>query len=202
MSIIGANYSRSLISGAATSNIASKSLVTSATAGANLNPALQFPASVLQALNTIELSYARNMQNKAYAKIPTDLNAYLSLLNTVSNLQRTASNVNLALLFKLVQESLTSAINGYSLYYQNTELNVQNILLQTSVNDILSNKNEKNAIATTSGQLSITKTFTMAPLFSYYIMLYGVPAFGVGFDPNKLSTLLMIFSANGLNPYA
>jgi len=202
MSVTSVNYSRSLLSTASTSNISSKSLFTSVTAGANLNPALQFPAAVLQTLNTIEASYTRNMQNKDYAKIPTDLDAYLQLLNNMTDLQKKASNVNLSFLFKIVQEALTSAINGYSLYYQNTELNVQNISLQTNINDILSNKNEKAAISTTSGQLTITKTFTMAPVFSYYIMLYGVPAFGVGFDPNKLTTLLNIFAANGLNPYA
>jgi hypothetical protein len=41
----------------------------------------------------------------------------------------------------------------------------------------------------------------LAPLYSYYIYLYGMPAYGVGFDATKLSLLATIMTKYGLNPY-
>jgi hypothetical protein len=32
-------------------------------------------------------------------------------------------------------------------------------------------------------------------------MLYGMPAYGVGFDEYKLAVLLSIFEKNGIDPY-
>ena len=38
-------------------------------------------------------------------------------------------------------------------------------------------------------------------IYSYYIYLYGMPAYGVGFDATKLSLLATILTKYGVNPY-
>jgi hypothetical protein len=49
--------------------------------------------------------------------------------------------------------------------------------------------------------MSITKTFTLAPIFNYYIIIFGMPAYGVGFDPVKVYFLEQILKNMGVNPY-
>jgi hypothetical protein len=74
-------------------------------------------------------------------------------------------------------------------------------MLNAKVDDILSGKNDTVAMGNTSGEITITKTFKLAPLYSYYIYLYGMPAYGVGFDAAKLSLLVTIMNKYGVNPY-
>jgi hypothetical protein len=70
------------------------------------------------------------------------------------------------------------------------------------VNDILSNKNEKFVeVATATGQLTIVKTFKLAAVFNYYIIIYGMPAYGVGFDPTKINFLVTILEGLGVDPF-
>jgi hypothetical protein len=79
---------------------------------------------------------------------------------------------------------------------------LNNILLQKKIDEILSGKNEQQAMSNTTGQFTATQTFVLAPLFSYYIVMYGMPAYGVGFDPVKLSIISNILTENGIDPYA
>jgi hypothetical protein len=66
----------------------------------------------------------------------------------------------------------------------------------------LTGKNEKVVeMAQASGQLNITKSFKLAPVFNYYIIIYGMPAYGVGFDPVKINFLVDILKSKGINPY-
>ena len=74
-------------------------------------------------------------------------------------------------------------------------------ILEKRIEDILSGKNEKDVIADTRGGFGLTKTFTLAPLFSYYIAAFGMPAFGVGFDKDKLSLIQQILVAAGIDPF-
>jgi hypothetical protein len=45
------------------------------------------------------------------------------------------------------------------------------------------------------------QTFQLAPLFRYYIRLYGVPEPGVGFDATKLALILTAMENSGIDPY-
>ena len=75
-------------------------------------------------------------------------------------------------------------------------------MLNKKNDDILSGKNEVKAIGgCTSGKLSISKTFKLSPIYSYYIHLYGMPAYGVGFDATKLSLLSSIMKKYGMDPF-
>ena len=53
----------------------------------------------------------------------------------------------------------------------------------------------------TCGEFVITKTFKLAAVYSYYIILYGLPAFGVGFDTTKLTLLVDILRRQGIDPF-
>jgi hypothetical protein len=105
------------------------------------------------------------------------------------------------LLFQTTIEGLSGAMNAYGLSVDKTELKLKITLLEKTISDMESNVNVVNAVTASNGQYSLKKSFTLAPLFSYYIMLYGLPEAGVGFDQNKLSILLSILENQCINPY-
>ena len=148
-------------------------------------------ASFLQTLRTIEEFYGNHMAMKQYEKIPNDYQRYLGLYVTLHRvIGRTAS------------APLVGAINSYTIYGDNLLLKLDKTNLQNKINDILSNKNEKLVeLANTSGQLSVKKSFKLAAVFNNYILIYGCPAYGVGFDPAKIDFLAGVLRKMGVNPY-
>lgn len=141
------------------------------------------------------------MANRQYADIPTDLNQSLVLHDEVGKQYDVATNDNLKTLLQITRDGLNGAINGYALYTQHLSMAIKNTILEKRIEEILSGKNEKDVIADTCGGFGITKSFTLAPLFSYYIAAFGVPAFGVGFNKDKLSLIMKILVAAGIDPY-
>lgn len=163
---------------------------------------LVFSLETYNALKAVQQLYTFNLANRTYDKIPTDYDKYLRLYHTVIMTKKKAGgNKNLQLLFQITEEGLTGAFNAYGLNYTVVELTLQNTLLQKTIDDILSGKNVKSALTNTTGQFTIQKSFTLAPLFSYYILLYGMPEAGVGFDQDKLSMLLSILEKHCIDPY-
>jgi hypothetical protein len=158
--------------------------------------------NVIDVLDEIDTRYTSNIANQQYQLIPTDLERYLVLHNTVYDTQLRQTNTNIVKLFKITNDGLHGSINTYALYTSNIQLSLNNILLQKKIDEILSGKNEQQAMSNTSGQFIATQTFVLAPLFSYYIVMYGMPAYGVGFDPVKLSIISNILTENGIDPYA
>ena len=188
----------------------SKSLMTGAqnTSKSMINPVsvssqqeLQFSVSFLRALNKIENEYVRKEAMKKYLEIPDSMSQYLELNDTMSIAIGKQRNSNLRLLFQIAVDGLLGSLNSKGLSSNNTDLNFQVLMLNAKVDDILSGKNDTVAMGNTSGQIAITKTFKLAPLYSYYIYLYGMPAYGVGFDAAKLSLLVTIMNKYGINPY-
>ena len=103
---------------------------------------------------------------------------------------------------KLIMELLTASYNTGQLSGSNLLLAVDKINLQKQIQDILSNKNVKNIDTVGgTGQMSVVKTFKLAPVYNYYITVYGMPQNGVGFDPIKLSYLANVLTLNNINPY-
>ena len=162
---------------------------------------LIFSLETLNALKAVQQYYTFNLAQQTYEKIPTDYNQFLRLYHVVSTSKAKITNKNLKLLFQITEEGLTGAMNAYGLNYTNIELTMQNNILQKTIDDILSGKNKKNTFGNNTGQFTLQKSFTLAPLFSYYILLYGMPAAGVGFDQDKLSMLLTVMEKNCINPY-
>jgi hypothetical protein len=158
--------------------------------------------NVIDILDEIDSRYTSNIANQQYQLIPTDLDRYLVLHNTIYDTQNRQTNTNIVKLFKITNDGLHGSINTYALYTSNIQLSLNNILLQKKIDEILSGKNEQQAMSNTTGQFTATQTFVLAPLFSYYIVMYGMPAYGVGFDPVKLSIISNILTENGIDPYA
>jgi hypothetical protein len=188
----------------------SKSLMTGAqnTSKSMVNPVstssqqeLQFGADLTSALNIIQNQYVSKEALKKYLEIPELMSQYLHLNDTMTASIGRQRNTNLRLLFKIANDGLLGALNSKTLNADNVDLNFQVLMLNKKVDDILSGKNEVKALGDTSGEISITKTFKLAPLYSYYIYLYGMPEYGVGFDAAKLSLLVAIMNKYGINPY-
>jgi hypothetical protein len=188
----------------------SKSLMTGAqnTSKSMVNPVstssqqeLQFGAELTGALNTIQNQYVSKEAAKKYLEIPELMSQYLSLNDTMTASIAKQRNTNLRLLFKIANDGLLGALNSKTLNADNVDLNFQVLMLNKKVDDILSGKNEFVAMGNVQGEISITKTFKLAPLYSYYIYLYGMPAYGVGFDAAKLALLVAIMNKYGINPY-
>jgi uncharacterized membrane protein len=159
-------------------------------------------SSFIQTLRTIEEFYAKNMALKQYEKIPNDYQRYIGLYVTMQRIINKTSSSQLRTLFRIAQEALVGAINSYTIYGDNLLLRLDKTNLQNKINDILSNKNEKLVeMANTTGQLNVKKSFKLAAVFNNYILIYGLPEYGVGFDPAKVEFLANILRKMGVNPY-
>ena len=186
----------------------SKSLMTSSqntsksvinTVSTSSQQELQFSAPIIQALNAIESDYVEKMAKRKYLEIPDSMLDYLTLNDTMLAAIAKQKNTNLRLLFQIATDGMAGALHSKTLSADNTDLDFQVLLLNTKVDDILSGKNEVKALGENSGEFVITKTFKLSPLYSYYIYLYGMPAYGVGFDATKLSLLRTIMTKYGLS---
>jgi hypothetical protein len=162
---------------------------------------LVFSDAVVYSINKIDASYTSLMANHQYADIPTDLNQSLALNDEVVKQYNAATNDNLRTLLQITVDGLNGSINGYALYTQHLSMSIKNSILGKRIEEILSGKNEKDVIADTCGGFGLTKSFTLAPLFSYYIAKFGLPAFGVGFDKDKLSLIKQALVSAGIDPY-
>ena len=177
--------------------------ISSSDGGGNTSDILDFlTASYLSILRIIETQYGSNMANKTYENIPSDYNKYTQLVSDLKVIQTKTTNSTLTLLLKIAEETLVGAVNSYALYGDNLILQVDKTNLEKRVNDILTDKNTKLVENTFSySNMSVQKTFKLAAVFNYYIMIYGLPAQGVGFDPVKISFLVNILTEKGIDPY-
>ena len=162
---------------------------------------LQFGSELLNTLQKIETNYVEKMALRKYLEIPTSVPAFLSLNDTMLNAISKQKNTNLRLLFQIAKDGMNGALHSRGLFVDNADLDIRVLMLNKKVEDILSGKNEVKAVGDTSGKITITKTFKLAPIYSYYIYLYGMPAYGVGFEASKLSLLASIMQKYGVNPY-
>ena len=162
---------------------------------------LQFGSDLLTTLQKIETFYVGKMALRKYLEIPSSVPAFLSLNDTMLNAISKQKNTNLRLLFQIARDGMDGALNSKGLFSENADLNIRVLMLNKKNDDILSGKNEIKTMACTTGHFTITKTFKLAPIYSYYVYLYGMPAYGVGFDATKLSLLASIMQKYGVNPY-
>jgi hypothetical protein len=165
------------------------------------NGQLTFSNETISAIQAVQKLYTFNLANTSYSNIPTNYNQFLYLYGILVKTINTISDTNLKLLFQTTIEGLSGAMNAYGLSVDKTELKLKITLLEKTISDMESNTNVITAVTASDGQYSLKKSFTLAPLFSYYIMLYGLPEAGVGFDQNKLSILLSILQSQAIDPY-
>ncbi len=160
---------------------------------------VQLSSLMVDTLTKIENNYVVKMANREYTSIPNDMFGYLTLSDTMLTSIAGQKNSNMKLLMQIALDGLTGALNSKSLSAENAELEINLAMLQKKVDEILSGKNEIKAMhGDVCGEFVIAKTFKLAPTYSYYIHLYGMPAFGVGFDPKKLQLVKAILAKNGI----
>lgn len=177
-------------------------IIAETTVQVNPSSDLSFNLATLSALNEIQQRYTSNMADKKYENIPTGYQNYVRLYDILSKLQISSKNDNLRLLFKITQEGLTGAMNSFGLNTDVIELNLKTIILQNQINQLESGVNIRELPSTTSGEFIIKKSFILAPVFSYYIALFGMPAQGVGFNPDRIARLEELLRDQGIEPYS
>ena len=133
---------------------------------------------------------------KQYENIPTDPIHFSNLWMSLGNFQlpditNTApgslSDGSVQLLVQITQDALHGASNASALYTRNRYDELKLVQLAQEEKDILSNKNQTSSLLMDDGsQFIATKTLLFSPLYSNYIFFYGMPEYGVGFDPNKV----------------
>jgi hypothetical protein len=187
---------KSLMTGAQNTN---KSLINPVSTSSQQE--LSFGTDFIKVLTTIENDHVKKMATRKYLEIPQSMSRYLSNNDVMLEAINKQRNSNLKLLFQIARNGLEGSLFSRTLFSDNAELQIQVLSLNKKNEDILSGKNEVKAVGSTCGQISITKTFKLAPLYSYYIYLYGMPAFGVGFDSVKLSLLSTILTKYGIKPF-
>jgi hypothetical protein len=156
----------------------------------------------LASLREIEEYYTSNLAGKTYTQIPTDFTRYLKLFDIVNKARiKYNGNTALSLLFQITTEGLTGSMNAFGLNTLNVELEIQNTWYQEQLQEIINGVNVNPAFDQNTGTLSMMQTFELAPLFTYYIKMYGIPLPGAGFDPVKLNIVLTALENMGINPY-
>jgi len=144
-------------------------------------------AEQLTALNDIFNSYTSLLANKSFESIPNNYTKYIKILTQLKSIQ--IADPNLQLFIQIAENSLTGSMNVGAIYTSYAYNEIKVALLNKRIREILSEKNTQHTADNVSGQFTATQTFTMAPIFSYYVYLYGLPDFGVGFDPAKMAFL-------------
>jgi hypothetical protein len=139
------------------------------------------------ALQKIYDLYAVVLAQKQYEQLPKNYVQYAELLTQLKAIQ--INDPQLRLLIDVAENALVGSVNVGALYTNYAYNEIKVALLNKRIKEILSDKNSKQTASNVSGQFTATQTFTLSPIFSYYIYLYGIPEFGVGFDPVKLAFL-------------
>lgn len=163
---------------------------------------LSFTSAELDAIFAVDLSYGYALATNRYGDISPKYQDYVDLFTVLKNLEQTATNPNLLKLLIAAQHLLTGTINAFGLYSENVMLAKDKILLQNKITDILSGKNVESVdLQPNGGTMVLTKTFTLAAIFNYYILIYGMPEYGVGFDPVRIEFLSIVLEGMGIDPY-
>ena len=139
----------------------------------------------LETLNTVHKDYSLLLSEKKYEQIPSNYTVYINLLNSLKSIN--VYDSKLSLLIQIVENALVGSFNVNTLYTSYAYNEIKIALLNKRIEEILSNKNVINIITSTTSTMIATKTMKLSPIYSYYIHLYGCPAYGVGFDPTRLA---------------
>jgi hypothetical protein len=149
-------------------------------------------------LNNLETKYTMHLAAKSYDQINNDLLEYSDLYDNISKIVVNTPHKNMKLLFKISLQGLAGAIHAFHLNKQNIELNIENLVVKNKLETILSGKNFK-PMNEMNSSIAITKTFTLAPLYSYYIVLFGTPE--NGFEPEKLKQIANFMQKYSIDLY-
>ena len=143
----------------------------------------------------IEEIYTSKLSNKNYVNIPSNIEEYVTLLNSIQAMTIVdTTNSTYQLLLSIGMESLIGSLGMYSIYEKKMFDELKTIQLNNQLSEIMSKINQIGIMEDVTGQFQAKKVFTLSRVYSDYISLYGLPKFGVGFDAQKLA-----FVANLIN---
>ena len=150
----------------------------------------------------IEKNYGAHSSAKNYHLIDSNINVYNSVYENVQNILNAIKTPELVTLITAIQELLSSSFNSLGLHKDNVTQNITISTLTNKVEEILTNKNRDSLLQQNNpGRLTITQTFTLAPVYNYYISIYGMPLQGQGFNPLKISYIAEILTSLNIDPY-
>ena len=154
-------------------------------------------------LERIETEYGVHASSQNYENISRNQSVYVDLYDQMTALQALVTEQTLSLLLTLAKETLITSFHSVNLHSDNLSLLIQKSQLQQQVVQVIAETNKEfvEAAECDDSQLSITRTFTLAPVYSYYISVYGMPVNGAGFNPLKVSFLAEILTTLGIPPY-
>lgn len=154
-------------------------------------------------IKLIQTHYSSKIASQSYESIPTDFSQYTNLIKEVQDMRTQTTNSSVLLLLQIAEDTLRGAFNSLSLYGDNLFLQLDKADLQKQINDILSDKNLTiTQSSMSSNNMTLTQSFQLAPVFNYYIRIYGAPLQGQGFDPVKIAFLIYTLQQNGIDPYS
>lgn len=154
-------------------------------------------------IRLIQTDYSSKIANQTYEAISTDYSQYTNLVEEVQDMRSKTTNASVLLLLQIAEDTLRGAFNSLSLYGDNLLLQLDKADLQKQVADILSDKNVTSIQSSMStNNMTLTQSFQLAPVFNYYIRIYGAPLQGQGFDPVKIAFLIYTLQENGVDPYS
>jgi hypothetical protein len=154
-------------------------------------------------IKIIQTEYSSRIANQTYESIPTDFSQYTNLVTQVQDMRSKTTDQSALLLLQIAEDTLRGTFNSLSLYGDNLLLQIDKEELQKQVTDILSDKNLTTTQPTlSSNNMTLTQNFQLAPVFNYYIRIYGAPLQGQGFDPVKIAFLIYTLQENGIDPYS
>lgn len=154
-------------------------------------------------IKLIQTHYSSKIASQSYESIPTDFSQYTNLIKEVQDMRTQTTNSSVLLLLQIAEDTLRGAFNSLSLYGDNLFLQLDKADLQKQINDILSDKNLTiTQTSMSSNNMTLTQSFQLAPVFNYYIRIYGAPLQGQGFDPVKIAFIIYTLQQNGIDPYS
>lgn len=167
------------------------------------NPLDSITDDYLKVLDTVKYAYGDRMAEREYENIPRSQEEFIDLLANLKDLKDERSETDFKLLIEIAEAALIGAYNSLALYGENIVTAADKVRLEKKVDTILSEVNRATTIssAKTTNSFTITQNVKLAPIYNYYILIYGVPAADVGFEPEKLSFLSEILVEKGIDPY-
>lgn len=146
-----------------------------------------------QYLKEIDQKYTCHLENQNYEKMNCDLVEYSYLYEKIRKMILKTKDPGIQLLFKISLQGLTGAVHAFEMNDKNINMNLELMKIKNKtliMNDVYEN---------TENALEVVQTFTLAPLYSYYILLFGVPTHG--FEPIKITKIMEVLNKYGIHPY-
>lgn len=180
--------------------VGGNSIGTIATSNADYNTVTS--TTNMQIINFIEENYGHQSASKNYHNISTNIIVYDSLFNNIQNILNNITTPELITIVTAIKQLLTASFNSVSLHRDNIVQNITISTLNNQIQDILNNKNRELLLKqNTNGNISITQSFSLAPVYNYYIAIYGMPLQGQGFNPLKVSYIADVLTGMNIDPY-